>query len=195
MEEAAMRATEALRAARALGVELAIDGNDLLLEAASEPPAVVLDELSRHKAEIVALLRGGRDSWSAEDWLLFFEERAAIAEFDAGLSRAEAEAQALACCIVEWLNQHPAPSAPGRCAWCGKAESRSAVVLPFGTEPGTHTWLHTECWSNWHRARKTDAIAALGAMGIEAATIVTGGDTTSDEAREFAHRDQQKKLK
>src|SRR4051794_40540321 len=46
--------------------------------------------------------------------------------------------------IIEWLNHHPAPSSPGRCGWCGKADSSSAVVLPFGTEPGTHTWLHAQ---------------------------------------------------
>ena len=55
-----MSAVEALKAARAAGVELALDGDDLVLEAASAPPAAVLDALSRHKAEIVALLRPGR---------------------------------------------------------------------------------------------------------------------------------------
>ena len=175
-----MSAAEALKAARAVGIHLEVDGDDLLLEASAPPPSAILEILSRHKAEIVAVLRPGRDGWSAEDWLLFFEERAAITEFDGGLSRTDAEAQALACCIVEWLNQHPAPSAPGRCAWCGNAESRSAVVLPFGTEPGTHTWLHAECWSSWYRARKTDAIAALGAMGIVPATIAIAGDTLHD---------------
>lgn len=173
-----MSATEALRAARALGVELAIDGNDLLLEAASEPPAVVLDELSRHKAEIVALLRGGRDGWSAEDWLLFFEERAAIAEFDGGLPRTEADAQAVACCIVEWLNRNPTPSAPSRCAWCGQAQSRDAVVLPYGTELGTHIWLHAECWPAWQDTRRSQAREALARMGIgdlSDGRIVAGG--------------------
>ena len=161
-----MSAAAVLRAARAAGVELAIDGNDLLLEAASEPPAVVLDELSRHKAEIVALLRGERDSWSAEDWRSFFEERAAITEFDGGLSRTEAEAQALARCIVEWLNRNPIPSAPGRCAWCGQAESRDAVVLPYGVEPGTHIWLHAECWPAWQEVRRSQATEALTRMGV-----------------------------
>src|SRR5262245_8644052 len=125
-----MSAAAVLRAARAAGVELAIDGNDLLLDAATMPPASVVDALRRHKAEVVAMLRSGRDGWSAEDWLLFFEERAAIAEFDGRLSRTEADAQALACCIVEWLNRNPTPSAPGPCAWCGQAESKDAVVLP-----------------------------------------------------------------
>jgi hypothetical protein len=66
-------------------------------------------------------------------------------------------------CVVEWLNRHPAPSASGRCFWCGKFESRSAVVLPFRTEPETHTWLHAECWRAWHRARRANAVAALRA--------------------------------
>jgi hypothetical protein len=29
----------------------------------------------------------------------------------------------------------------------------SAVVLPFGTEPETHAWLHAACWPAWHQAR------------------------------------------
>jgi TubC N-terminal docking domain len=59
-----MSAVEALKAARAAGVELALDGDDLALKAASAPPAAVLDALSRHKAEIVALLRPAEDGWS-----------------------------------------------------------------------------------------------------------------------------------
>ena len=114
-----MSAAEALKAARAAGVELAVDGDDLVLEAASAPPAAVLDALSRHKAEIVALLRPAEDGWSAEDWQVFFDERAGIAEFDGGLPRAEAEAQAFACCVVEWLNRNPERSPPGRCLGCG----------------------------------------------------------------------------
>ena len=43
LECAAMSAVEALKAARAAGVELALDGDDLVLEAASAPPAAVLD--------------------------------------------------------------------------------------------------------------------------------------------------------
>ena len=76
----------------------------------------------------------------------------------------------LEACIVEWLNQHPAPSMPQRCAWCGKPESPGAVVLPFGTEPGTHAWLHDECWHAWYAGRKADAVAALtSVLGREVA--------------------------
>ena len=78
----------------------------------------------------------------AEDWRAFFHERASIAEFDGGLPRTEAEGRAFECCVIEWLNRNPAPSAAGQCGRCGRAETRDAVVLPFGTEPGTHAWLH-----------------------------------------------------
>ena len=77
-----MSAAEALKAARAAGIKLAIDGDDLVLEASASPPSAVIDCLTGHKTEIVAMLRSGHDGWSAEDWRLFFEERAAIAEFD-----------------------------------------------------------------------------------------------------------------
>ena len=161
-----MSAAAVLRAARAAGVELAIDGNDLLLDAATVPPAPVVDALRRHKAEVVAMLRPGRDGWSAEDWQVSFDERAGIIEFDGRLPRAEAEAQALACCIVEWLNRNPTPSAPGRCVWCGQAESRHAAVLPYGTEPGTHIWLHAECWPAWQGVRRSQATEALMRMKV-----------------------------
>jgi hypothetical protein len=49
--------------------------------------------------------------WSAEEWLVFFDERAGVAEFDGGLPRPQAEVHAFACCVAEWLNQHPVGSA------------------------------------------------------------------------------------
>jgi hypothetical protein len=52
-----MSAVEALKAARAAGVELALDGDDLALKAASAPPAAVLEALSWHKAESFAFKR------------------------------------------------------------------------------------------------------------------------------------------
>ena len=63
-----MSAAAALKAARALGVDVTLDGNDLLVEAVSEPPAATIEDLSRHKAEIIELLRPNKDGWSAEDW-------------------------------------------------------------------------------------------------------------------------------
>jgi len=159
-------AQQALGVARAAGVLVQLDGDDLVLEASAAPPADVLDLLSRHKFSIVTLLRPNRDSWLAEDWHAFFHERAGIAEYDGGLPRTEAEAHAFECCVIEWLNRNPAPSPAGRCKWCGRSESCDAVVLPFGTEPGTHAWLHAGCWAAWHQARRAEAVAVLAQVGI-----------------------------
>ena len=98
-------AQQALSVARAAGVLVHLDGEDLVLEASAAPPADVLNLLSRHKFGIVTLLRPNRDSWSAEDWHAFFHERAGIAEFYGGLPCAEAEGQAFESRVIEWLNR------------------------------------------------------------------------------------------
>jgi hypothetical protein len=51
-----MTIAEAFKAARAAGIQLGIDGDHLVLEAAVPPPPAVIDLLSRHKAEVLALL-------------------------------------------------------------------------------------------------------------------------------------------
>jgi hypothetical protein len=101
-----MSGAEAIIAAYAAGVRVGIDGDDLVLEASAPPPDTLLELLSRHKPEVVALLRPGK-GWTAKDWQALFDERAGIAEFDGGLQRAEAEARAFNFCVVEWLNRHP----------------------------------------------------------------------------------------
>jgi hypothetical protein len=52
-----MSAVQAIKVARAAGIELSVDGNGLLIDAASEPPVSVIEELRQHKLEIVKLLR------------------------------------------------------------------------------------------------------------------------------------------
>jgi hypothetical protein len=158
-----MSATRALETAREVGIEIGLDGADLLLTAASKPPADVLDALLHHKAEIIVLLRADKDNWSAEDWRSYFDERAGIAEFDGGLPRIHAEAQAFECCVAEWLNRNFVPSAPGRCAVCGGHQGPDRL-LPFGTSVTGHAWLHPRCWSAWDARRRAEAIAALAAI-------------------------------
>jgi hypothetical protein len=53
VEDLDMNATEVVGMARGAGIELAIDGHNLLLSAASEPPPSVIEELRRHKHEII----------------------------------------------------------------------------------------------------------------------------------------------
>src|SRR5262245_38893572 len=105
MAEAAMSAFDTLAAARNAGIEMGTDGGDLVLEAPDPPSAALLEGLRRHKTAIVELLKPRVDGWSAEDWQAFFDERAAIAEFDGGSPRPQAEALAFSECVTEWLNR------------------------------------------------------------------------------------------
>ena len=169
-----MTAVEALRMAHAAGVELSVDQDDLVLDAPSEPPSAVLDMLRQHKRGVVELLRRGLRvrycSWSAEDWQLFFDERAGIAEFDDGLSRAEAEVTAFTHCAAEWLNHNPMYSPPGHCFGCGGCEASHNPLLPVGIGSAGQVWLHSSCFSAWYAGRKAEAVAALATMGIRTAT-------------------------
>jgi hypothetical protein len=161
-----MSAAEALREARMAGIDVRIEDDGLALEAEVPPPAEILELLARHKPGIVALLRPGRDGWSAEDWQLFFDERAGIAEFDGGPSHPEAEARAFECCVVEWLNRNLECSPPGRCLACGGGDHGHDALLPHGFESIGHVWLHSRCWAAWHAGCKAEAVAVLKAMGI-----------------------------
>lgn len=167
MERAVVSAAEALTQARAAGIRVGIDGEALVLEASAPPPAEVLDLLTRHKAEILTLLRPGHDGWFGEDWREFFEEHAEIEEFDCGLSRNQAKARAFSRCVGEWLYRNPVRSPSGSCDHCGQS---GGLLLPYLTgysveDPG-HTWLHQECSLAWHRAHRAKAASALVAMGI-----------------------------
>ncbi len=163
-----MSAAEALKMARAAGIELRLDGADLVLEASAPPPDVVLELLRRHKPGVMDLLRPGRDGWSAADWQAFFDERVVMAEFDGGLPRLVAEMRAFACCVWEWRFSNPADSPADRCAECGgphRSHDPLHAVIICGETQG---WLHRGCSTAWHAARRAEAAAALASMGIAA---------------------------
>ena len=105
------------------------------------------------------------------DLIATFARHEASEQDPSGKSQRQSKCRTLEACAIEWLNQHPAPSQSGRCAWCGRPESPGAVVVPFGTEPGTHAWLHPECWGLWYQRRREEAVLALRGMGI-----TMGGD-------------------
>jgi len=106
--------------------------------------------------------------WSAVDWQAFFDERAGIAEYDGGQNRQEAEVAAIECCVVEWLNRHPEPSGSDSCAWCKRADTAGHAIVPFSTAGPGHTWLHPECWKEWHQHRRKLAQQELERLGIRA---------------------------
>ncbi len=162
-----MSAASAIRAARAAGITVIADGEELVLEAAAEPPSHVIEDLRRHKQELLKLVAlSNFDEWSRADWRAFFDERAGIAEFDGGLPRDQAEAHAFECCVVEWLNRNLIPTAPDSCLGCGEPERDQHILLPFGTQKTGHVWLHSRCWHAWQASRKAEAEGALSIIGI-----------------------------
>ncbi|MGM4892066.1 hypothetical protein [Tardiphaga sp. 839_C3_N1_4] len=96
-----MTANQALQTARDLGIAIKLSGNGLLLSASFEPPAGVVKDLVRHKLEILGILAPTETALTAEDWLVSFDERAGIAEFDGGLPRELAELQAIGSCVLD----------------------------------------------------------------------------------------------
>jgi hypothetical protein len=173
-----MSALQTLDAARAARVDIQLDGNDLILTPADELPADLLAELRRHKLSIVVLLQQDRRQkeqpippWGQAEYECLFNERAAIAECDGELRRAEAEARAFACCVSQWLFFNPTSSSPDRCLECGSAARVNDPLLAVGiVHPDSLSWLHCECVPAWHASRIAAAVAALAAMNISAAS-------------------------
>jgi hypothetical protein len=96
-----MTAIDALKAARTFGIIVEAHGDDLMLAAAAAPPAAVINDLKRHKSDIVAILRPADRGPSAEDWLTLFDKRAGMLEFDGGQPRELAELQAIGSCVLD----------------------------------------------------------------------------------------------
>ena len=107
-----MSATEVIKVARDAGIELAVDGDDLLLEGPAPPPATILDLLSRHKAEVLAALAASAHdnkllartppSLSPNRHLVEVPDRFAVARW----SR-DADVATIARCILGTLKYEP----------------------------------------------------------------------------------------
>ena len=54
-----MNAAQVIEEVTAFGIQIRLEGNDLLLKAEAKPPASVLELLSNHKADILTLLQSG----------------------------------------------------------------------------------------------------------------------------------------
>jgi hypothetical protein len=118
-----MSAAEALRIARGAGVELTLDGDGLLIDAASEPPPSVLEELRRYKPDIIELLRTDHDRRpytqafaglrSQRPQLIEHDRwQQAIQDADSFLTTWGAQAQALGWTAHELFGLHAVPPRP-----------------------------------------------------------------------------------
>ena len=149
-----MTSAHALQSARAVGIRVRIDGDDLELQAPAQPPHEVLELLSLHKTDILRLLRPTNDGWSPEDWQVFFEERAAILEFDGRVPRAEAELRAFAYCLTEWINRNPTPSPPAGADPAAVGNDLAIRYYPWGqTRPAMPGCIARACRNGMGRVK------------------------------------------
>jgi hypothetical protein len=158
-------AAAALKAAYAASLDIRLDGGDLVLKAPNAPPANILELLSRNKVGVVALLRSGRDGWSAFDWKAYYDDRLRIATTN-GNSPAVSVMQAFACCVAEWLHRNPIHSSTERCLECEKGDSIHSPLVPVGIAGAGEAWLHHSCITPWQLKRRAEAVTALSQMGI-----------------------------
>lgn len=166
----------ALNELRGAGFSLEVDGHQLKITG----PALTEAKrawLRQNKSSIIeSLLTESRvcdlnAEWTAEDWQIFYDERAGIAEFAGGFSRDEAETRAFNCCVREWMNKHPVRTPSGSCAYCGGGDQDGNRLLPHGTAMTGHTWVHYHCWQPWYEERRNEAVGAVrGLLDRTAAT-------------------------
>jgi hypothetical protein len=91
-----MNAAELLDMARAAGLSLAVDGGEIVMNSVGPPPPAIFNLLRVHRAEIIAAItvvsQADHETDDAiVDWRGWYEERAAIRQFDGGYARDEAE--------------------------------------------------------------------------------------------------------
>ena len=55
-----MNAAEVIKKAAAVGIQIAIQGDGLSLEATAKPPKAIIELITQHKSEIIDLLRSDR---------------------------------------------------------------------------------------------------------------------------------------
>ena len=111
-------------------------------------------------ASVAAVAAASAADRFSERWRDMFEERAAVREFDAGLSRADAEAAALLDLAQIWQCENPLPASDAAaCVHCGRKGADTPVLARGG-----HAWLHRQCWGPMNAERQQEAVAAVRAL-------------------------------
>lgn len=157
-----MSARQLIAEVQALGGVLSIAGERLRIVSDDPVPEDLLARLKAAKAQVMDVVRRCGPS-DVQRWRDFFDERAAILEYDAALNRAVAEANAFQHCVVRWLALHP-PDDPGprACCFCRLHAGADALVVLTG-EGDLRRHVHGRCHAPMRAKRQQEATAAIDA--------------------------------
>ena len=173
-----MTAADVLDAARAAGLSLVVDGADLALKSLGPPAPDDLDLLRVHKAEIIAALTAASPAKQEPDdagidWRGWYEERAAIRQFDGGHTREEAERLAWGEVEDRWHRAHGERVPRDVCAGCRRPIG-SAVALDLADGNRVHHDHANMCLTQHGDRWRAVATRALAAMGLRSPATPTG---------------------
>jgi hypothetical protein len=180
-----MNAAEAVELARVAGLNLAVDGADLVLESLNPPPAAVLDLVRTHKVEIVAALTAASHDTddAVTDWCDWYKERAAIRQFDGGYNREEAERLAWGETEGRWHRIHGERVPRDLCAGCRRPIG-SAHGLELSDGNRVHFDSENACLIRHGERWRAAATQALTALGIRHSMRSVGKGTDQSHCRE-----------
>jgi hypothetical protein len=140
------------------------DGPNLVVDGpAGELSDALVERLRAAKKELLDALSGTASSsdWNHYDWQMYFEERAAIREYDGEIGRVEAQSLAYDDTVQHWLCLHPPPThARQTCVYCDQEEGPTDPLLSLLTS-GRRVSVHQRCWEPWSGYRKAQAEEAL----------------------------------
>ena len=104
-----------------IGATVEPAGDRLILRAGPMAiPARLVNRVREAKADLIATL--ARHEASEQD--------------PSGDAQRQFKCRTLEACAIEWLNQHPAPSQSGRCAWCGRPNLPAPLSCRSGLSRG-----------------------------------------------------------
>jgi hypothetical protein len=111
------------------------------------------------KSSVVPILAAG------PDLVEFFNERAAIREYEGHRPRDIAERLAYWEIVETWCGRHPQRFAPGMCAGCGKPLNGKTLDLPDGARVHFND-NRFACLIAYGSSRRARAKAALAELGL-----------------------------
>lgn len=119
------------------------------------------------KSPVANVAANSVNEWNKSDWHDYFNERAAVAEYDGQQPRDVAERMAYEACVVRWMDLHPVVQADASvCPHCHRPNGevgRSSVPVLNGNG---HLWLHHACLQPMLTERRKQAIQQLGSYGL-----------------------------